>query len=549
MAHSTVYVNIRNYVKTLDWKLLLFLLLFLNVKLVVKALALVIIYFLRPNFKFGFQLKNSRLPLFYFAVMGIAIFNWLISGAILNVNYSLVMVTGIAFWLACIFAIHQVKLAVEINDPINLHRTLLVFFIVNAFVSYAVYAGIVWETGAINPFRYQGNFQKYFMGTGDYIKGISFDTSTTNAVINAFGVLYFLNCKHVLLTMLCMFTMLLAASNVTNLLLACIFVGIFIFASTKNQKSTIVICLVLGVIFMVKISPQNNRYIEEAYNKIFKNAPNSSTAMPISSTTGLVHILSPAEQKEKIARDYIDSMDKQAMLQSKPVAALKSKVDTILLQKVKISIPAPNIHSDSFQYRNDTTVLQKKLISFTATQPVVLPLANQLQPPSKLPGKVLSLQQAMRFFQQRPQKIITGTGIGNFSSKLAFRATAMKIAGGYPVAFAYMNPAFESNHFDLYLSYFTRQDKLHSLINSPNSGYDQLLSEYGLAGLFAFLFFYIGYFTKHLRLLSYGIPILVFIGGILFVEYWFEQLSIIILFEFMLLLNIKEGGRIASQSS
>eukprot|EP01039_Chlorochromonas_danica_P015397 gene15397-18091_t len=43
------------------------------------------------------------------------------------------------------------------------------------------------DAHAINPFRYQGQYQKYFLGTGDYIKGVTFDISTTNAVINAFA--------------------------------------------------------------------------------------------------------------------------------------------------------------------------------------------------------------------------------------------------------------------------------------------------------------------------------------------------------------------------
>lgn len=543
MAQSTVYANIRSYAKTIDWKLLIFLLLFMHVKLVVKAIALIFIYLMRPNFKFGFQLKNSRLPLFYLAVIGIAVFNWVISNALLNISYLLVVATGIAFWMACILAMHQLKLSVEINEPATLHRTLLIFFVINVLASYAIYAGIVWETGTINPFRYQGNFQKYFMGTGDYIKGISFDTSTTNAVINAFGVLYFLNRQRFGLMMLCMFTLLLTGSNVTNLLLCGIFIGLFILSSNKNQKSAIVICCMLGVIFMVKISPQNNQYIKEAYNKILgknRRVPIAKPAIP--AMPGSEVELSPEERKRQIARNYIDSMDRLMLQQATPDLAVVGKPDTLLVQKLRVSIPTDNIHTPAFQYKNDTTEQQKKLLDFSAKQPVVLPLANKAQPPSRLPGKLIGLQQTVRFFQQHPRKLITGTGVGNFSSKLAFRATAMKIAGGYPAQFAYINPVFESNHFDLYLSYFTRQDKLHSLVNSPNSTYDQLLAEYGLTGLAAFLFFYLGFFAKHWRKLSYGIPLLVFTAGIFFVEYWFEQLSILVLFELMLLLNIKEGS-------
>ena len=184
---------LRKRFNTIDWKLLIFLLLFLNVKLVFKAAAILLIYILRKDFKFRFRLKHSRLPQFYIFIIVIAIFNWLIRGAITDLNYNLVLVTGLLFWLLCILAIHQVKLSVEKNDPVIIHRTILIFFIINAITSLAVYCSIIFETGHINPFRYQGDFQKYFIGTGDYIKGITFDTSTTNGVLNAFGVIYFLH--------------------------------------------------------------------------------------------------------------------------------------------------------------------------------------------------------------------------------------------------------------------------------------------------------------------------------------------------------------------
>jgi hypothetical protein len=66
-----------------------------------------------------------------------------------------------------------------------------VFFIINALFSAGNLAAIFLDTHAINPYTYQGQMQKYFLNTGDYIKGVTFDTSTTNAVLSAFGVIYF----------------------------------------------------------------------------------------------------------------------------------------------------------------------------------------------------------------------------------------------------------------------------------------------------------------------------------------------------------------------
>ncbi|RYI98479.1 MAG: hypothetical protein EON47_19500, partial [Acetobacteraceae bacterium] len=59
---------LRAQLRSIDPLLLLFLILLLNVKLLVKAAAIVLVYLLRPQFRFGF--RAGRLPLFYPAVMG-----------------------------------------------------------------------------------------------------------------------------------------------------------------------------------------------------------------------------------------------------------------------------------------------------------------------------------------------------------------------------------------------------------------------------------------------------------------------------------------------
>jgi hypothetical protein len=61
-----------------------------------------------------------------------------------------------------------------------------------------------------------------------------------------------------------------------------------------------------------------------------------------------------------------------------------------------------------------------------------------------------------------------------------------------------------------------------------------------LLGLLAFAVYYLWFFARHYKKLTYGLPILLLIMAVLLVDYWFEQLSILIFFELLLLLNIKE---------
>src|SRR6478735_729947 len=126
---------VKKYMKQVDWNLFVFLLLFVNVKIIIKLLALCFIYIRRFDFSFGFSFKKSRLPLFYPLVIGIAVLNFVLYGLFKNINYSLLLCMGIGIWLVCILAQHQVKLSVEKTGVEKIHAALSLFFIVNAIIS------------------------------------------------------------------------------------------------------------------------------------------------------------------------------------------------------------------------------------------------------------------------------------------------------------------------------------------------------------------------------------------------------------------------------
>ncbi|MEO6977952.1 MAG: hypothetical protein ABI113_06210 [Mucilaginibacter sp.] len=537
MLNPIAVFNLKKAINRIDWKLLLFLLLFLDVKMGVKIAAIVIIYLFRFNFRFGFSFKNSRLPLFYPLVMLIPFISMIINKGYTNADYLLVFITGVGFWLLCLLAIHQVKLAVENNDTETIHRTILVFFVINAVVCLGNYAAIVWETGALNPYRYQGEYQKYFIGTGDYIKGITFDTATTNAALNALGVLYFLIRKNNLMVLVCMVVLLFTGSNFLNIALILLFALLFIFRTTRDQKSIIVVCLVLMVVFMGRVSPQNDKYAVKTLDAAMQTpAPGGTKTVAAVACTNIPTL---AETREKIAQNYLDSIwtsqgKKRGKTKPTATAALPKT------EQGRIFIDTADINSLPYQSVIDTTPVQHVLLNFIDVHTANLPLSAQKTFKPGRPGKVIAFFQTASFFKQYPAKIIAGAGMGNFSSKLAFRATGFGFAGGYPQKHIYINTAFLTNHLDVYLNFFSRRSGLHSLTNSPNSVYDQLLSEYGLLGLLAFVIFYAWFFARHAKTLTYGLPALLLLLMIFFIDYWFEQLSVIVFFELLLFLNIKE---------
>lgn len=526
-----------------DWKLLAFLLLFLNVKIGIKIPVILLFTLLQFNFKFGFSFKNSRLPLFYPLVIAIAVINWFIGKNYTQLNYTIMLLTGIGFWVLCILAIHQVKLAVEQNQPAVIHQTIVVFFIINALFSAGNLAAIFLETHAINPYTYQGQLQKYFLNTGDYIRGVTFDTSTTNAMLNAFGVIYFLTRKNALMLFMCMATLLFTGSNFINIVIVLVFLLLFIFKTDRYQKSLIVICLVFLGIFMAKISPQNNRYTTNAISILLHKDPSPAKPsvwanVPVNGRPD--SILSFDERRQKQAIVFRDSIYKAAHPQK--TERIKPQSEPYETEGGRIAIKGPDINSAPYQSSTQTPPEQKQLVQFIDAHKTALPVSGQeiVAPRQDRPGKLIGFLQTTNFLHHHINRIVTGAGIGNFSSKLAFRATGLGFAGGYPHKFTYIGHDFMVNHLDLYLNYFSKRAGFHSLTNSPFSVYDQLLAEYGLIGLLIFAVYYLGFFARHFKALTYGLPLLLLMLAAFFIEYWFEQLSVIVFFELLLLLNIKE---------
>jgi hypothetical protein len=467
-------------------------------------------------------------------------------GLLLNQNFSpnyiIVFLAGAGFWVLCLLAVHQIKLSVEENSIERLHGTILIFFIINAIISIYTIGHIIWEIKDINPYRYQGEYQKYFLGTGDYIKGVTFDISTTNAVLNAFGVVYFLTRKNAVMMLVCMVVLLLTASNFFNIALVLVLVLLFLFKSTRDQKSLIIISLMFLVVFMAKVSPQNSSYIHETIKNIihpFKPGQDSAFAAVNKTNT----IAGPDDIKRKLAHSYIDSVYTVAHnndikpAQQLPVPVPKTEYGRIL-------IPGADINTPPYQTPIDTTEVQRRMLSFIEKHKSVLALSGQTAYFPELPGKAISFVQTVKFLEHHPAKMVMGDGMGNFSSKLAFKATGFGLTGGFPAKYIYIGNDFLLNHLDVYLNFFSKRAELHSLTNSPFSVYDQMLAEYGIIGLAVFLVFYIGFFTKHIQKLTYGIPLLVLLIAAFFTDYWFEQLSVIVFFELLLLIDIKEAANL-----
>jgi hypothetical protein len=535
---------IRNELTRLNGSFLVFLVLFLNVKVYVKV-AVLLFFLLWLSRKLEVRIFfRQRYSWFYLLVLAMTIFSPLFNSASWSKPYFLMIITGCSFWLLCLGAGLIVFYFIKNTTAEKLHATLKFYFSLNITVTFIELLLIMWDAGSFNPYTYQGMNQKYFIGTGDLLRGITFDVSTTNAIINAFATLYFLSRKNWIGLLLSMTALLLVASNLTTILLLLVLVFMFIFQSDRHQKSMIAVCGCLFIIFLARVSPQNQHYLKYIYQKVADRK--IDTIPPDVGKPSLVSYpdssLSEEDRRKKKAMLYLDSIKN---LRTSPTevagTTIEQKPGTEILIK-KPLLPKANIHTEPYQRKRDTTNQQRQLIDYAVNHIPTFDTSIQSTQKENLPGKLQAFQQTLQYLKAHPFMFFTGTGTGQFASKLAFRTTGMRIAGGYPQQYAYINPAFRDNHLKIYLTYFSKDMEVHSIANSPDSVYDQLIAEYGLIGLAGFVFLYLAYFLRCLKRNSFAIPILLFTMGIFFYGYWFEQLSVIILFEALLLLNRKENN-------
>lgn len=540
---SSLIHNLKSKAGQVNWPLLIFLLLVLNVKLVVKVAAVIIISII--NWKMisikGFF--RQRYLFFYFGMICIGLINLLLQYKSINTTYLFTVALGVSFWMmSAVIAYHLYKI-IQKEEVARIHNTVCVFFVLHVAVIFLNLLQIIIETGSINPYTYKGLNAKYYVSTGDFVTGITFDAPVTTAFICAFGLLYFLYRRQFLLSLACMAALIIMASNFANLILAGVFVFAFIFNSSRIQKSFLLIYTVMLIVFMAKISPQNNEHV----GRIFYRVIDKPYDLPPVKVIPLAllkkepdSVLTFEERRKKYAQNYIDSMNAIRL------GPDFKEPENIFAKKAVLNIS--NVARDSafYQFR-ESPVTKAKINRYTRFLNQMYSIEQQ-DSLTKLynwnnPGKWTAGKQLFSFLANNPAKILVGDGMANFSSRLALKATLLNIAGRYPEKLKYINPDFLNNHLYVYLYYHSQEQSKHEASNTPDAVYYQVMGEYGIIGLLLLMVLYFGFFIRHTRKMSYGLPLLFLLAGAFFAEYWFEQFSIVVLFELLFFLDMKDMRR------
>jgi hypothetical protein len=168
---------------------------------------------------------------------------------------------------------------------------------------------------------------------------------------------------------------------------------------------------------------------------------------------------------------------------------------------------------------------------------------------TKESGKKTSFKQTINFISSSPKYFLFGAGMGRFSSELAFNFSASSnhrlIKENLP---KYESDLFATNHQQIYSFLKGAHVGFHSESNKPFSTYNQLIGEYGVLGFVLFFTMYIFYFFKRVDSKNYAIPIMLALLFALNLGYYFEQLNLILLFEILMFLNIKERHQVKTNN-
>lgn len=533
--------------------LLLFLLGVTYVKLYIKIAAVICyaLYLVYKRCKFP---RINRIHLFYISITLLGVLSSFINRSFSHPEYTYGFTIGIIQWFIAFVSSYLLVSTFTFLGRERFLKVLKYFYGINALVSIGVLLLLFTKTNFTFPYWYDAG-GKYGVSTGDYINGVFSDTSFVNAAISSVGVLFFLINKQYKWAVLCTIIMLLCTSNVSVIFLAITLLVMFVFKNNYPLRKNIVFILLLMIASYPVLSPQNLAYMEVAYERE-KSSDYEIGKEKLTEVEGLqpsLVVYGKSFFKKNIHSEF-RSKDYYGLIKSyryqpyfsdhikpvwSPLQFYKNidnyRINTRAEDIMSISGELPQLYKSATEESDLIEDNMAALNPYSVQQAIagwynIDPESSTLSK-YQFPGKVYSYEQTLYFLRSNYTHLLLGAGIGNFSSKLAVKMTGLKIQGNYPDDKIYVSKNFLQYHFYTILYYFSRHASEHSILNMPNSVYNQLGGEYGLLGLLCFILLYLGFLLKHKAKLNAGVFISVILMMFLGMDYWFEYLSLVIVFD------------------
>lgn len=494
------FLHLTELAKKINFTLLVLLLVFTIDKVAIKFAGIALLYLLNPDFSFRSKLR--QLPLFYLLIIGLEVVRFFLLNKDFSTGHSVTVIVGCLFWFMSFLAIFQIRSVLDTERMDVIENTILVFFWVNVAFSLAQLVYSMIDDNAINP--YTSNNIRYGTSTGDRITGIFLAPSYINMMVNSFFVFYFSFRKQFLFGFFAILIVVLTTSNFANIILAAVLVLCIIFKNGRSIKLTLAGYFLFFLFFYFFIAPGNLIYLK---NSIWAGKKQQNEII--------------AYQKEV----------------NKPV------VDSTSFHKNKNNLPANTQGSEEIAGVNKVKYSAEKIDQLLKDTSVIYNPGPA--PPVNLNnryGKVMAFRETVHYITSGIRPFLFGAGIGSYSSFLAQRMSKLNMNQGsrffqrLPI---YIAPEFKKDHYQIFKTIYSLPLVFHSIKHFPNSFVNQLFGEYGVTGAILFLIFYVLFFTRHFNTLSYGRYLILLLGGFLLFDYLFEYLSVVVIFELFMLIDIQ----------
>lgn len=539
---------ITDYLKSVDWPLLIFLLGVTSVKLPVKIVTL---------FAYGVYLFIRKVPLnnhksgpvkFYLLMPLVGLVGALCLGAFQVRGYWFGAALSTLIWMLCALAFVLVSMSMGRLDREKLQKTIAQFFMLNILVCFAELVQMAIVSRHIFPYWYTELDFIYGVSTGDHLHGLFQDNSTVNAAVSMLGLFYFLFARRYGMAFLCLATCLLCTSNLTVAILL-LLVG-FTFVFFRKQRKAMLVTGLGTIALYIFISPSNIHYAQRVVNKV------NTQIDALMANTHNESSISRQEAADTVRLDVnttaADSTNEtQIVVHQKPIRLATQECvqrEPFPMETILHEFSGPivaNLGTTSLYLKEhipeDTNALRRVMRKWYGVPYDSLPIAMNPRP-----GKILYLKQTGSFLKSGIAPFLFGAGPGNFSSKLAIKMTGFHLQGNYPERYRYMSRTYFENSFYVYMYFWAKSVQDRSIINYPGSVYWQIGGEYGMIGLGCFFLLYIGFFVR--RAMS-DKKKLVFILALLILfllDYWMEMLTITVLFELFMLSPLNDPDKEAA---
>lgn len=517
--YNTIYTYLT---KKIDLLLLVFLLLFLNARFGLNIAAILLIFVFRRDLK----VKLNGITYFYIGIVILSLISFFITDSVIGYPKLFTTLVSSVLWIFCLLSFHQLWLSVKRNSLDTILNTVKALTIINLLASLFYLVKIMVIRKTINPYL-EDTAPPYGINTGDMIGGVFGGNHDVNSIICAMLFMFFMYRKDFKFAFLALLPHLLTGNNFIVILLFGYIMYMLIFSRSKLLKYYSLISIAIIVVFYVKVTTPNYYYMTQKLHigtksphdyfidKLQKNDENVSLkkTLVIDSLYRLWNVNENPRNIYAYSASDDNKMNVGKMVrQLKQEKNLKERNSMLRIRDSLLRMKRQNEPKDLIKYNLDS-----------------------------ISGKLISFNQTKDFLSSSEKNFLIGAGPGGFSSRLAFMHSDLI---GQQTRFLtwlphYETEVFNENHKTIYQHILYLDTSYNTFSNKPFSFYNEIFGEYGIIGFIFWVLFYIGFYLKRWKHLTFTRFLLPFVLVVLATDYWYHSLTIIVVLELLALIDLK----------